>query len=168
MGTARCRLDQFNCSADKKSEEACVSRTPSDQNPRIFRVRNGNWGRSRLTRAVRNIGINRSVPKSASMCGRVIQSSGPLRNAILEGMDDVRDSRGHNYPPRWNGAPSQDLLVIRPIIKLAPSRSTPCAGVSFPIGAKTRKAGASRSTPSARPTWQRLRRAIGPNPCARS
>jgi hypothetical protein len=26
---------------------------------------------------------------------------------------DVRDSRIHNYPPRWNGAPSQDLLVIR-------------------------------------------------------
>jgi len=26
---------------------------------------------------------------------------------------DMRDSRVHNYPPRWNGAPSQDLLVIR-------------------------------------------------------
>src|SRR5512140_1315272 len=26
---------------------------------------------------------------------------------------NVRDSRLHNYPPRWNGAPSQDLLVIR-------------------------------------------------------
>jgi hypothetical protein len=26
---------------------------------------------------------------------------------------NVRDSRVHNYPPRWNGAPSQDLLVIR-------------------------------------------------------
>jgi putative SOS response-associated peptidase YedK len=25
----------------------------------------------------------------------------------------VRDSRVSNYPPRWNGAPSQDLLVIR-------------------------------------------------------
>jgi putative SOS response-associated peptidase YedK len=46
------------------------------------------------------------------MCGRLIQSSGPLRYAILEGMD-VRDSRVHNYPARWNGAPSQDLLVIR-------------------------------------------------------
>jgi putative SOS response-associated peptidase YedK len=46
------------------------------------------------------------------MRGRVIQSSGPLRYAILEGMD-VRDTRVHNYPPRWNGAPSQDLLVIR-------------------------------------------------------
>jgi putative SOS response-associated peptidase YedK len=46
------------------------------------------------------------------MCGRVIQSSGPLRYAILDGIN-VRDSRVHNYPPRWNGAPSQDLLIIR-------------------------------------------------------
>src|SRR6478672_1163879 len=46
------------------------------------------------------------------MCGRVIQSSGPLRYAIVDGMN-ARDSRVHNYPPRWNGAPSQDLLVIR-------------------------------------------------------
>jgi hypothetical protein len=47
-----------------------------------------------------------------SMCGRVIQSSGPLRYAIVDGMN-VRDSRVHNYPPRWNGAPSHELLVIR-------------------------------------------------------
>jgi putative SOS response-associated peptidase YedK len=46
------------------------------------------------------------------MCGRVIQSSGPLRYAIVDGMN-VRDSRVHNYPPRWNAAPSQELLVIR-------------------------------------------------------
>jgi len=26
---------------------------------------------------------------------------------------DARDSRVHNYPPHWNGAPSQELLVIR-------------------------------------------------------
>src|SRR5579862_2730072 len=44
------------------------------------------------------------------MCGRVIQSSGPLRYGIVEGMD-MRDSRTHNYPPKWNAAPS--LLVIR-------------------------------------------------------
>jgi putative SOS response-associated peptidase YedK len=25
----------------------------------------------------------------------------------------VRDTRVHNYPPRWNAAPSQELLVIR-------------------------------------------------------
>jgi putative SOS response-associated peptidase YedK len=38
------------------------------------------------------------------MCGRVIQSGGPLRYAIVDGMN-VRD--------RWNAAPSQELLVIR-------------------------------------------------------
>ena len=32
--------------------------------------------------------------------------------AIVDGMD-VRDSRLHNHPPRWNAAPSQELLVIR-------------------------------------------------------
>jgi putative SOS response-associated peptidase YedK len=46
------------------------------------------------------------------MCGRVIQSSGALRYAIVDGMN-VRDSRVHNYPPRWNAAPSQELLIIR-------------------------------------------------------
>ena len=46
------------------------------------------------------------------MCGRVIQSGGPLRYAIVDGMN-LRDSRVHNYPPRWNVAPSQELLVIR-------------------------------------------------------
>jgi putative SOS response-associated peptidase YedK len=46
------------------------------------------------------------------MRGRVIQSSGPLRYAIVDGMS-VRDSRVQNYPPRWNAAPSQELLVIR-------------------------------------------------------
>ena len=46
------------------------------------------------------------------MCGRIIQSSGPLHYAFFEGMN-VRDGRVHYYPPRWNAAPSQDLLVIR-------------------------------------------------------
>ena len=32
--------------------------------------------------------------------------------AIVDGMN-VRDGRGHNYPPQWNAAPGQDLLVIR-------------------------------------------------------
>jgi putative SOS response-associated peptidase YedK len=52
---------------------------------------------------------HRYIPR---MCGRVIQSSGPLRYAIVDGMN-VRDSRVHNYPPRWNAAPSQELLIIR-------------------------------------------------------
>ena len=46
------------------------------------------------------------------MCGRVIQSSGPIRYAIVEGID-VRDSRVNNYPARWNASPSQELFIIR-------------------------------------------------------
>jgi putative SOS response-associated peptidase YedK len=55
------------------------------------------------------IGVNHYI---VIMCGRVIQSGGPVRYAIVDGMN-VRDSRGHNYPPRWNAAPGQELLVIR-------------------------------------------------------
>jgi putative SOS response-associated peptidase YedK len=55
------------------------------------------------------------------MCGRVIQSSGPLYYAIVDGLN-VRDSRLHNYPPRWNAAPSQELLVIRRNYKTDPLR----------------------------------------------
>jgi putative SOS response-associated peptidase YedK len=46
------------------------------------------------------------------MCGRVIQSSAPIRLAIVEGLD-VSDSRTRKVPPRYNAAPSQELLVIR-------------------------------------------------------
>jgi SOS response associated peptidase (SRAP) len=46
------------------------------------------------------------------MCGRVIQSSGPLHLAIVDGLD-VSDSRLGNMPRRYNAAPSQELLVIR-------------------------------------------------------
>src|SRR5947209_15360338 len=46
------------------------------------------------------------------MCGRVMQAGGPLHYAIMDGLN-VRDSRLDNYPRRWNGAPSQEFLVIR-------------------------------------------------------
>jgi putative SOS response-associated peptidase YedK len=50
------------------------------------------------------------------MCGRVIQSSRPdvLSLRIVDGLED-RDNRirGDNSPPRYNGAPSQELWVIR-------------------------------------------------------
>ena len=46
------------------------------------------------------------------MCGRVVQVSDPIRLAIVDGLN-VRDSQLSNYPRRWNGAPSQELLVIR-------------------------------------------------------
>jgi SOS response associated peptidase (SRAP) len=46
------------------------------------------------------------------MCGRVTQSSSPLRLAIVEGLD-VSHNRMGNVRPRYNAAPSQELLVIR-------------------------------------------------------
>jgi putative SOS response-associated peptidase YedK len=46
------------------------------------------------------------------MCGRIVQSSGPLRLAIVDGLD-VSDSSLGNVPRRYNAAPSQELLVIR-------------------------------------------------------
>jgi putative SOS response-associated peptidase YedK len=46
------------------------------------------------------------------MCGRIIQASGPLRYQLVDGLD-VPDTRLSNIPRRYNGAPSQELLVIR-------------------------------------------------------
>jgi putative SOS response-associated peptidase YedK len=46
------------------------------------------------------------------MCGRIIQSFRPLRLAIVEVLE-VSDSRMGNIRPRYNAAPSQELLVIR-------------------------------------------------------
>jgi putative SOS response-associated peptidase YedK len=46
------------------------------------------------------------------MCGRIIQASGPLQLAIVDGLDVRPDSRG-NHAPRYNGAPGQEHLVIR-------------------------------------------------------
>ena len=46
------------------------------------------------------------------MCGRIIQSSEPLRLAIVEGLS-VSDSRLGKVTRRYNAAPSQELLVIR-------------------------------------------------------
>jgi putative SOS response-associated peptidase YedK len=51
------------------------------------------------------------------MCGRVFQASRPelLGLRIVDALDprDNRDKRFDNVPPRYNGAPSQDLWVIR-------------------------------------------------------
>ncbi len=46
------------------------------------------------------------------MCGRIIQSSTPLRLALVPGID-ARLAAGGNHPPRYNGAPGQEHLVIR-------------------------------------------------------
>ena len=80
------------------------------------------------------------------MRGRVIQSSAPIRYAIVERMN-VRDSRVHNYPPRWNGAPSQDLLVIRRNHKTGEVSLDPLRWGLIPIGARTRRVAGNRSTP---------------------
>ena len=63
------------------------------------------------------------------MCGRVIQSSGPLRLAIVEGLN-VSDSRLANVPRRYNAAPSQELLVIRRTIRRVNAHSTSSSGVN--------------------------------------
>jgi putative SOS response-associated peptidase YedK len=55
---------------------------------------------------------DRGLIYAEGMCGRVIQSSSPLRLAIVDGLD-VSNSGMGNFPPRYNAAPSQDLLVIR-------------------------------------------------------
>jgi putative SOS response-associated peptidase YedK len=78
------------------------------------------------------------------MCGRVIQSSGPLSYGIVEGMD-ARDSRVHNYPPRWNAAPNQDLLVIRRNHYTGKVSLDPLRWDQTPTGARTRRA--ERSPP---------------------
>jgi putative SOS response-associated peptidase YedK len=46
------------------------------------------------------------------MCGRIVQSSDPIRLQIIEGID-LPDSRVREVRPRFNGAPQQELLVIR-------------------------------------------------------
>ena len=45
------------------------------------------------------------------MCGRVIQSSSPLRLSIVDGLD-ASDDRLNGFRSRYNAAPSQNLLVI--------------------------------------------------------
>ena len=103
------------------------------------------------------------------MCGRIIQSSEPLRLAIVDGLD-VRDSRLTNVPRRYNGAPSQDLLVIRrnhatgerslDLIRwgLIPSWCDDPKGGRKPINAK---AESIASTPTFRDAY-RARRCIVP------
>lgn len=47
------------------------------------------------------------------MCGRISQHSGFISLSIVEGIDAPDRPGGTNHPPRYNGAPSQELLVIR-------------------------------------------------------
>jgi putative SOS response-associated peptidase YedK len=55
--------------------------------------------------------MNDSQPRVTWQATSNDENSWP-RSAGVDGMN-VRDSRLHNYSPRWNAAPSQELLVIR-------------------------------------------------------
>ena len=46
------------------------------------------------------------------MCARISQHSGPLKFKFVDGLD-IPDNRYTNIPRRYNGAPGQELLVIR-------------------------------------------------------
>jgi len=61
---------------------------------------------------IATVRLDSGLIHAEGMCGRVIQSSSPLRLAIIDGLD-VSDSRMGNVRPRYNAAPSQELLVIR-------------------------------------------------------
>jgi SOS response associated peptidase (SRAP) len=103
------------------------------------------------------------------MCGRIIQASGPLRYQLLDGLD-LPDSRLSNIPRRYNGAPSQELLVIRQnhatgersldLLKwgLVPSWSSDSKGGPKPINAMAETV---RSKPMFRDAY-RKRRCIVP------
>ena len=89
------------------------------------------------------------------MCGRIIQAAGPLRYQFVDGLD-VRDNRVGNIPRRYNGAPSQELLVIRQnhrtgersldLLKwgLVPSWCAQARPKLKPINAKSETAGTAR------------------------
>ncbi|MGB8279017.1 MAG: SOS response-associated peptidase [Methylovirgula sp.] len=103
------------------------------------------------------------------MCGRIIQASGPLRYQMVEGLD-LPDCRLSNMPRRYNGAPSQERLVIRQnhesgeqsldLLKwgLVPSWSKDPKGGPKPINAVAERA---RSKPMFRDAY-RKRRCIVP------
>jgi putative SOS response-associated peptidase YedK len=69
-------------------------------------------------RALQNAGCDQPPPGRLCcsyircMCARIIQARGPVRYAIVDGLD-VRYSRLSNYPRRFNGCPSQEMLLIR-------------------------------------------------------
>src|SRR6476646_7618186 len=104
-----------------------------------------------------------------AMCGRIIQSSGPLRLAIVEGLN-VSDSRMGNVRPRYNAAPSQELLVIRENHKTGERSLDLLKWGLIPHGCQDPKGGrkpinAKSETITLKPTFRdayRLRRCIVP------
>ena len=106
-----------------------VAPWPSPATPRVLASRSPNFvlnhnGAFRYARPsaghVACWHVCRRITKFTIMCGRVIQSSGPLRYAIVDGMN-VRDSRAHNYPPRWNAAPSVIALSEQHLLRVLKS-----------------------------------------------
>jgi putative SOS response-associated peptidase YedK len=103
------------------------------------------------------------------MCGRIIQASGPLRFAIVDGLNVV-DSRYANMPPRYNGAPSQDMLVIRQNHETGERSLDPLKWGLIPYWCKDPKGGrkpinAKAETVATLPTFRdayRKRRCIAP------
>jgi putative SOS response-associated peptidase YedK len=74
------------------------------------------------------------------MCGRIIQASTPFRLAIVDGLDVV-DSRFGNIRPRYNGAPSQEILVIRQNQRSGERSLDPLAWGLIPYGCTDPKGG---------------------------
>jgi putative SOS response-associated peptidase YedK len=79
------------------------------------------------------------------MCGRIIQATGPVNLAIVDALD-VRDHRLDNFPRRYNGAPSQDLLVIRENHKTGERTLEPLRWGLIPYWCKDPKGGRRRRT----------------------
>ncbi|MFK8253266.1 SOS response-associated peptidase [Ancylobacter terrae] len=104
------------------------------------------------------------------MCGRIIQHQGPLTYAERFGLD-TRDTRIPNLPPRCNGAPSQDILVIRRNPETARAELgalrwglVPVWSSDLKIAWKTINARAETvaTTPAFRGAWKARRRCIVP------
>ncbi|HLK83248.1 MAG TPA: SOS response-associated peptidase [Xanthobacteraceae bacterium] len=79
-------------------------------------------------------------PQIGAMCGRIIQASDPIRLAILDGLD-VRGHRLDNFPRRYNGAPSQEILVIRENRKTGERTLEPLCWGLIPYWCRDKKGG---------------------------
>ena len=91
----------------------CARVTPLGVCDGLDRVNVGKVSVKVLTReARRSAEIALRAPLPDMVHRRIIQASGPLRYQLVDGLD-VPDSRLSNIPRRYNGAPSQELLVIR-------------------------------------------------------
>jgi hypothetical protein len=92
------------------------------------------------------------------MCGRIIQSGGPLRYAIVDGMN-ARDGRVHDYPPRWNATPGQECWSSAAITRPAKCHSTAAQGLTGAAASRSNaKCEAERDLPTFRDARLAVRR----------